>query len=258
MRTAVTALACAALLSTAGSSSADLRPGIFEGRFELNIRVVHAQNITGIRVGQHMTRGLRIRRTCRVGRCSYSFAVEDKYGTFSRQPLQALSAAHYRGSKTYRRTCGNGGRATAVAVLDIHVVATAIRNGRRLVSRLTGTLRSRSTGCTLSGYEAWTFTAARTDLPEALPPPTASFDVQPTSPTVAGNRNTVFFSDQSDGQIVTYAWDFGDPASGGANASDQRNPQHTYAAPGVYRVTLTVSDQRGLTDEEQQVIEIAA
>lgn len=141
-------------------------------------------------------------------------------------------------------------------MLDLHVAATAVRNGRRLVSRLTGTFRSRSTGCIANGYEAWTFTAARTDLPEALPPPTASFDVQPTNPTVSGNRNTVFFSDQSDGQIVTYAWDFGDPASGAANASDQRNPQHTYPTAGVYRVTLKVTDQRGLTDEEQQVIEI--
>ena len=45
-----------------------------------------------------------------------------------------------------------------------------------------------------------------------------------------------------DGTIASYAWDFGD----GQNASDAKI-SHTYSATGNYSVTLTVSDQQGLT-----------
>ncbi len=50
-------------------------------------------------------------------------------------------------------------------------------------------------------------------------------------------------STDPDGQITTYAWDFGD----GTTATG-RPPQHTYAAAGTYPVTLTVTDNRGGTD----------
>ena len=47
----------------------------------------------------------------------------------------------------------------------------------------------------------------------------------------------VQFTDQSSGQIVTYSWSFGDGSS-----SQEKNPQHIYAAAGTYSVTLTVTD----------------
>ena len=58
------------------------------------------------------------------------------------------------------------------------------------------------------------------------------------------------------GEIVAWQWDFGDPASGAANTSAERSPERIYATPGVYRVTLKVTDDRGTTDRTQQVIEI--
>lgn len=56
---------------------------------------------------------------------------------------------------------------------------------------------------------------------------------------------TVSFHDFStdDGSIVARRWSFGDGAT-----STARYPQHTYGAPGHYRVTLTVTDDHGLTD----------
>ncbi|MFN5213341.1 MAG: PKD domain-containing protein, partial [Bacteroidota bacterium] len=60
----------------------------------------------------------------------------------------------------------------------------------------------------------------------------------------------VQFTDQSTAPtstIVSWNWNFGDPASGSANTSTLQNPSHTYNSPGFYSVTLTVTDDKGCT-----------
>jgi beta propeller repeat protein len=54
----------------------------------------------------------------------------------------------------------------------------------------------------------------------------------------------------SDGTIVSYAWDFSVPPSGGMK------PSHTYTAAGTYTVTLTVTDDDGLTDSDNVKITV--
>lgn len=48
-----------------------------------------------------------------------------------------------------------------------------------------------------------------------------------------------------DGTIDGNAWTFGDPAAG---TSDQAEPTYVYAAAGTYTVTLTVTDNNGVSD----------
>jgi len=52
-------------------------------------------------------------------------------------------------------------------------------------------------------------------------------------------------SDDQDGNIVTYAWDFGDGSP--IDTVSGANPSYTYAAADTYTVTLTVTDDDGLT-----------
>ncbi|AQP46315.1 hypothetical protein BW730_00745 [Tessaracoccus aquimaris] len=60
-------------------------------------------------------------------------------------------------------------------------------------------------------------------------------------------------SHDPDGTIASYAWDFGDGATGsGAQAS------HTYTSSGTFEVTLTVTDDRGATDVAKESIVVAA
>ena len=49
---------------------------------------------------------------------------------------------------------------------------------------------------------------------------------------------------EPDGEEITYEWDFGD----GSPTSTEQNPSHTYAEPGFYTATLTVSDPAGRSD----------
>ena len=54
------------------------------------------------------------------------------------------------------------------------------------------------------------------------------------------NEKTVKFTNKStdtDGDELTYSWDFGD-----GNTSTDKNPSHTYESNGKYTVELTVSD----------------
>jgi uncharacterized repeat protein (TIGR01451 family) len=80
-------------------------------------------------------------------------------------------------------------------------------------------------------------------LPYGAAPPTAAFTADP----VSGNAPLAVSFDASsssdtDGSIVSYAWDFGDGASGsGVTAS------HTYTATGTFTATLTVTDNSGNT-----------
>jgi Tol biopolymer transport system component/PKD repeat protein len=60
-------------------------------------------------------------------------------------------------------------------------------------------------------------------------------------------------SSDPDGNIVSYAWDYGDGTSGsGVSAT------HTYAATGVYTATLTVTDNGGLTASDTAAINVVS
>jgi PKD repeat protein len=52
-------------------------------------------------------------------------------------------------------------------------------------------------------------------------------------------------STDPDGVVAGYSWNFGDAASGTANTSTLANPVHTYASPGTFTASLTVTDNQG-------------
>ena len=68
-------------------------------------------------------------------------------------------------------------------------------------------------------------------------PPRAAFVAQPNAGTVP---LTVSFTDQSTGQITSWAWAFGDGFT-----SSQQNPVHVYQGPGTYTARLTVTGPGG-------------
>jgi len=69
------------------------------------------------------------------------------------------------------------------------------------------------------------------------------------APASGGAPLDVVFSaagSDPDGDAITYAWDFGD----GSTAAQGRRARHTYAGPGTFVATVTVTDRAGLTGSD--------
>ncbi len=82
--------------------------------------------------------------------------------------------------------------------------------------------------------------AAATRITVAGGPPKARFAVaDPEKPKYVGNP--VRFSDQSEGRVATYAWDFGD----GQGKSMDRNPEYVYKQAGTFEVVLVATGPFG-------------
>lgn len=79
-------------------------------------------------------------------------------------------------------------------------------------------------------------------------PPTASFTHTCTMLNCSFDGSA---SSDPDGTIATYAWDFGDGATG-----DVAAPGHSYTAAGSYTVNLTVTDNGGATNSVAQSVTV--
>jgi PKD repeat protein len=56
--------------------------------------------------------------------------------------------------------------------------------------------------------------------------------------------------------IASWAWNFGEPSSGTFNTSTLQNPAHTYSAPGLYTVILTVTNSNSCTHDTTKQITV--
>jgi PKD repeat protein len=83
-------------------------------------------------------------------------------------------------------------------------------------------------------------------LPSGTPntPPVAVASATPTSGIAPLTVNfSSAGSNDPDGSIASYSWNFGDGSAASANSS----PSHVYQNPGNYTAVLTVTDNRGAT-----------
>jgi predicted extracellular nuclease len=77
--------------------------------------------------------------------------------------------------------------------------------------------------------------------------PVASFEYQAN----AGQVSFTSTATDSDGELVSYTWDFGDGQQGEGQA-----PVHEYLQSGSYQVSLTVTDNGGLSHSITQSVEV--
>jgi subtilisin family serine protease len=82
-------------------------------------------------------------------------------------------------------------------------------------------------------------------------PPKASFTYSPGSPTIEDIIQFTDSSMNSDGEIVSWSWDFGD-----GTYSTEQNPSYQYTETGEYKVSLTVVDDNDMADTVSQNINV--
>lgn len=76
-------------------------------------------------------------------------------------------------------------------------------------------------------------------------------DIDFTNSAACVSQNVNFTSQNTSGNISTYAWDFGD-----GNSSMAYNPSNAYAASGTFDVNLTVTATNGCTNSVQHAVSI--
>jgi hypothetical protein len=237
---------------------------VLDGRWRMDGRVRVAENIGDRHRGTRLTRTWLFHPKCGDPGCPVVLRTERTGGSYDRVMLRP-SGALYVGTVKERAYCLNGRWAGTYANFTVRmtVTDTVTTTARAVAVAGYGNYRFAVPG----GYprcpgaapgralEVTAVDLAREDGPKA---PEADFSYEPDPPLARSGFNTVFFTDAStdDSQIVSRAWDFGDPASGASNASTDPNPQHSYAAPGNYRVMLTVTDDEGLSDRAERVIAV--
>ena len=73
--------------------------------------------------------------------------------------------------------------------------------------------------------------------------------------------NPIIFTDLSQdnsaGPIISWNWNFDDPASGSTNTSDLQNPLHIFSAAGDYDVTLSILNSNGCGSDTVLTVTVA-
>jgi len=85
-------------------------------------------------------------------------------------------------------------------------------------------------------------------------PPVANFTYSPEKPVV--NQSVTFDASSSydpDGKIIAYEWDFGD---GNITNTTEEKIKHSYSEAGSYKVTLTVTDDKGATNSTTKMVTV--
>jgi PKD repeat protein len=116
-------------------------------------------------------------------------------------------------------------------------VTSLLGHGTSLVSSGTYGGQTATTNSTTGKGVEWTVILQPAG-PVANQPPTAAFTSNCTALACTFNAGG---SSDSDGSIVSYAWDFGDTVGTGSGIT----PTYTYAGAGTYQVKLTVTDDKG-------------
>jgi PKD repeat protein len=141
---------------------------------------------------------------------------------------------------------------------DIYITGAQNVPGELYVAKIS------DSGASSSPPPTPTPTATPTPAPTPTATPTPTPSNQPPVALASANPengtaplSVQFSSDGSndpDGRIVAYAWDFGD--GGSSSSSTEANPSYTYNAAGTYQAGLTVTDDHGASQSDTVLITV--
>ncbi len=234
------------------------------GTFEMLARVTAAKNVPGEHVGQSLRRRWLISpQSCAGSVCqALELDRERSAGIDESLTLHRVAAGTYAGAGSFyvalrckKRTYPHGSRAPYRITLTVNsaVSVQGIAFARAITATYQNSKRSDSTPCVLDrSHDAARYTGSATS---AIPsPPVASFSTQLDGATDSASFANTSAPAATGAQIVSTQWSFGDPASGAGDSSTEAAPSHQFSGPGVYTVTLTVTDANGLSSTTTQPV----
>lgn len=245
-----------AATTAAGAKSARLQ-GVFAMRGRITARAA-----PGERVGKRILRTWRFSPRCPSGQCRREELVRQRGRARERLTLGRVSKGHYKGRSAFFGALRCGGRIYGRGEQVVFVISVRVRGAARIqqhlfATRITASYRAVSainhTPCVaFLGRDAAVYSGR---LASPLPtPPRAAFISSSLATSVTFHDTST--SGRGGAPSVAWQWNFGDPASGTNNQSNQRDPTHTFSALGTYTVSLTVRDALGLTDTTQQTVTV--
>ncbi len=194
------------------------------------------------------------------GLLTAGLAQAEGQGGASSTPL-SMTSAHWNSSRNRLEVSGGGERGVTVNLVNAYDPSQGLGSdtiGRRgwSIQRSRPNpipCRVRATQSDGQTVEQDVDSAPRNCAPKASQPPVANAN-GPYSGTAGVSLSlSSAGSNDPDGTIAAYAWNFGD---GGTSTAP--NPSHAYPAAGTYPVTLTVTDNDGMTANASTTASIAA
>jgi hypothetical protein len=235
--------------------------------FVMHGRIVSALRVRGEHAGELITRHWQFTaQQCGPGACrTLTLRRERGDHRFSRIVLRHIGPGRYAGrARFYAALRCRGRRYPRGEVVPyrirVHVTqATAIEGiefAAQLAATYTNTRRIDRTPCPLGpSHDAAVYTGMAAPLPS---PPAAGFTATVNPTTDDGQFTDTSTPGAGGAPVVAWYWSFGDPASSGADDSGLQNPQHTFSAPGAYRVCEIIRDANGLISGTCQPVVVAA
>jgi hypothetical protein len=269
LRAAAVPVAAAVLLAAVGPARAAGTTGVADARISTTY-VMHGRIVTAVRVrgehrGQPITRRWRFTGIDCVGSVCRRLTLRRHRGAHhvDRLTLSRVGVGSYVGDGRFTAPLRCRGRRYPRGLIVPYTITVLVRQavpveGIVFASQLSAVYANRRridhTPCPLGpSHDAAWYVGVAMPLPS---PPTAGFQVT----THPGGETVTFTGTSARGaggaRIVSRVWEFGDPASGPADTASTNPARHTFSAPGVYRVVLTITDANGLTASAAQAVTV--
>jgi hypothetical protein len=226
-------------------------------------RIVTAVRVRGEHRGQSVMRRWRFTGMgCSGSVCRrLSLRRQRSAHNFDRLTLSRDGVGSYAGSGRFSSALRCRGRLyphglVVPYTIRVHVTQVVPIEGiafaRRLSAVYTNRRRIDRTQCPIGpSHDAARYAGVAAPLPS---PPAAGFLVAAHPADDSATFTDTSARGTGGAPIVSRVWQFGDPTSGAGNTTTVNPAGHTFSAPGVYQVTLTVTDANGLTATTSQPV----
>jgi hypothetical protein len=259
------ALAIATTSALVAPAAGLAMPARLGGTFAMIGKLTYVRKVHGEHRGQRVQRTWIFLPHCATGACNRVTLVRRRSGQHirdvvvlkrHRQNLYVGTGHFWIALNCAGQVIAHGGRATEK--ITVRVTRTQLIGSTLFVAGIKSTYQNPSrvnlTKCPGGiGQDAATYSGKLTST--SPPPPGAGFSVVANPAAASASFVDHSGPDVSGAPIISWAWNFGDPASP-ANTSSSPNPTHQFSAHGTYIVTLQVRDANGQTATSTQQVTV--